>query len=719
MKWDVELSGGIVRTAPWAALVISVATATPAMANPTAAAPNHRYFHFDEPRTLQLDVRRVAIHTPEHAENAEQHRFGEWRLVDVPQEMRHAEGVERLVRGLAAAGDEAQRSFVSPVFFDDLGGPLIVTPIVLVRFFESVPAMLAEFILEGHGLGIERDVLEADWAGMSSAYRVRPATHNGFEVLRLANALAQRPETIFAEPDMAFSGRKCVTSMPNDPFFPSLWGLRNVGQTIGLPCGVGAGAAGFDMRAIQAWAITSGDPSIVVVVIDDGVQFDHPDLLALPPVGGDFTGQAGGGWPVNPCDNHGTPVAGCVGALRNNSLGTVGIAPDVRIASARAFVSIVSTPCDSSWSSQSSWTVAALDWTLSIGARVTNNSNSYGFQSAAIASKYAQLRTAGVVHFASAGNDSSSSIAYPASLPTVNAVAALNRVGQLAWFSNWGAGLAFTAPGEHIISTDRTGTAGYSSGDYMCFSGTSAASPYAAGVAALVLSADPSLMANDVEWRMQKGAIDLGAPGYDTTFGWGLVNAHASLPTPGPDACPTAPTITDGVVQIDNTGLTTTGPAEPCFLFGDDQVHNDAWYRYEATCTGLLIVTLCETGFPAKLAIYGSECPSGSGKPIACDVTSCLDTPRPMVSLLVQAGQAFHIRAGGLGELTGVIRIDVACTPLSPGDLNGDGMVDVLDLLILLDAWGDCENPAYCPADLDGDGSIDVLDLLTLLDNWG
>ena len=83
-------------------------------------------------------------------------------------------------------------------------------------------------------------------------------------------------------------------------------------------------------------------------------------------------------------------------------------------------------------------------------------------------------------------------------------VAALSFGGALRSSSNHGKGLAFSAPGEHIYTTDRTGTNGYGSGDYVFSDGTSVASPYAAGVAALVLSVNPSLSATNVEQIMQQ-----------------------------------------------------------------------------------------------------------------------------------------------------------------------------------------------------------------------
>jgi subtilisin family serine protease len=243
----------------------------------------------------------------------------------------------------------------------------------------------------------------------------------------------------------------------------------------------------------------------------------------------DFTSAPGvNGGPNNACDNHGTPVAGCVSAIIDNNLGTVGTAPMTRSVSARCFVSTV--PCNGTWSATYEWTADALAWAETLGVRVTNNSNGYGGSSSTVAAKYEQTRADGtMVHFASAGNNNASTSSWPASLGSVNAVSALNRDGNKASFSNFGSAIAFSAPGETIYSTDRPGSAGYYSGDYGNVNGTSFASPNTAGVAALVLSAHPEYSAGDVEVALRGGAVDLGGSGWDTIYGWGFVNAAGAL----------------------------------------------------------------------------------------------------------------------------------------------------------------------------------------------
>ncbi|TWT41909.1 Thermophilic serine proteinase precursor [Phycisphaerae bacterium RAS1] len=428
-----------------------------------------------------------------------------WSMFTALSSKARPEDVEALV---AAAADMPAVEFASPVFIDRLGGPLVVTPDILVAFDPTVPPderrRLLDRVVGGH-------LLDENWARMEGVYRVRSLSRNGFDVLREANALSIEPGVRFAEPDMIFSGRASLICTPNDSLYPSLWGLNQ--------------ASDVDMDAPEAWQITRGSAAIRVVVIDVGVQQDHPDMNQAP--GADFTGSGGGGGPVNQCDNHGTAVAGCVSATIDNALGVVGLAPLCLSASARCFNSNLS--CNGSWSGQASWTVAALDWAQSSGARVTNNSNYYGFTSSAIEQKYNDTRNAGIVHFASAGNDSSATIGYPASLPTVNAIAALSQSGARASFSNWGTGLDFSAPGVGIWSTDRTGSDGYTASDYASVQGTSFASPYSAAVAALLLSYNPGLSAPQVESTMAAGCTDLGTAGYDTDFGWGMVNAYATL----------------------------------------------------------------------------------------------------------------------------------------------------------------------------------------------
>lgn len=507
--------------------ILMLASASRTMADsPTdrPQVPTH-YFYFKERRELPLDSARLAVRKRLGAADdiattcsragvlAPENQalpIAPWFVIGNPATDRSSDAIERRLDALAKSADLA---FVSPVYIGSDGGPVIVTPTLVVGFANSIDDKQARAILENVGAGT---VQERDWAGMRGVYRIQSNSRRGDQVLSASNALAARPEVRFAEPDMIFTGKSEI--IPNDPLFPQCWGLHNTGQS--------GGTADMDMNAPEAWDITTGSPSIITVVLDVGVQQNHPDLNQIP--GSDFTGQGGNGGPLNACENHGTAVAGCISAIINNAIGVPGIAPNARVASARTFVGNLS-PCNGTWTAQGSWTVNALAWAQSIGARVTNNSNGYGFSSSAIESMYDQTHTNGIVHFASAGNDASTTITYPASVPVVNAVAALNRNGNLASFSNSGVGIDFSAPGQSIVTTDRTGSDGYAGGDYATVDGTSFASPYTAGVAALVFSKRPTLTAPEAEQLLQATCRDIGNPGYDTTFGWGFVNAGAAL----------------------------------------------------------------------------------------------------------------------------------------------------------------------------------------------
>jgi hypothetical protein len=412
--------------------------------------------------------------------------------------------------------DAAGRFYFSPVYVGSGGGPLIVPPRILVLFEAGLPEVeVTRLLREAGAEGASRDPFARS---LGNAFKVSTHDRSGIDVLAIANRLAEMPEVVFAEPDMIIEGRGSF--VPNDPEFPDSWGLLNTGQFPGA-------VPGFDVNVVGAWDFTLGSPQIVTVVIDVGVQQGHPDINQNP--GLDFTFEAGNGGPANECDNHGTPVAGVISGRANNLIGTAGVAPLTRIASARTFISDINT-CDGRWNAQFSWTADALQWAADIGARITNNSNSYDEQSNAITFMYKQTAS-GLLHFAAAGNivNGDTEITYPANLEWVEAVTAMDLDGELADFSRRGPEAAFTAPGRIILAPDRTGSNGYSVLDTVFLNGTSFASPMVAGTAALVLSLKPIQTPFGVLNILNVTARDLGAPGIDGFFGVGLVDADVAL----------------------------------------------------------------------------------------------------------------------------------------------------------------------------------------------
>ena len=395
---------------------------------------------------------------------------------------------------------------VTPILPEDENLPRFPTRDLLIQLdVDGVPAML----------GDEFEILDLDFAGTPGLTRVRTNARTGTEAQAIAAGIAARPGVEFAHPDSIYWARRHGDRyIPNDPQFSSQWALDQPND--------------HDMNAPEAWMMTTGDSAIEVVVFDSGIQASHPDLSVLP--GQDFTGGNSDGSPNTECDNHGTTVAGCVAASIDNGIGVVGIAPDCRVKSGKIFNEVyLIFFCLPFLESQDSWTVSGINWAASSGARVTNSSWGGGGGSSAISSAFASTRNAGVLHFASTGNDGTSTIGFPANLSSVNAVSAIQSSGTIASFSTIGSGNFICAPGVSILTTDRTGGDGYSSGDTTSIDGTSFSSPYAAGVAALVFAADPSLSADQVEQVLADTAKDRGASGYDTTYGWGLVDAAAAV----------------------------------------------------------------------------------------------------------------------------------------------------------------------------------------------
>ncbi|MBI4603078.1 MAG: S8 family serine peptidase, partial [Planctomycetes bacterium] len=518
------------------------------MADPAGAhnagASSHYYYYQGRKQWLTASDKEVALFsavesTGEIGSSLSAHIPGLKRLMPIGRTgvwlLEFWDPMPDVASGVAAVASQGGGSFVSPVFGGIGTTQVVVTPSILCRFRSSVPrgaqlrtvASLPDVKVTQDGFG-----------RMADSFKLTVTARGGLEVLEMANRLAERPEVEWAEPDMMVMGftpplapasvqglphglggnaEGGGTLAPNDPGFSNCWGILNTGQFTGAVVDV-------DMDGELAWDTTTGDPSVTVVVIDTGVEQNHPDINQRQ--GRDFTSDSGDGGPVNSFDSHGTAVAGCVAARINNSLGTVGIAPSCRVASARTFIS---TDAEGHWTTQLSWTVDALAWAETIGARVTNNSNAYDTPSNAVTTKYAETRQRGMIHFAANGNNAQNSIAYPASLPSVNGVAALDWNGSLAGFSNFGPGTDFAAPGRQIYSTDRQGAAGYTAEDYAFVYGTSFASPYTAGVAALVLSANPNLTGDEVESILSSTAQDLGSAGYDTTFGHGIPNAARAV----------------------------------------------------------------------------------------------------------------------------------------------------------------------------------------------
>ena len=317
------------------------------------------------------------------------------------------------------------------------------------------------------------------------------AVATGQTIETALSTLRADPSVRIAEPDYPVR----ALGLPNDPSFPELYGLHNTGQN--------GGADDADIDAPEAWDITTGSKSVIVAVIDTGVDYRHPDLdynilrdEAGTVVGYDFINED-----ADPMDDHGhgTHVSGTIGGRGNNGIGVVGVNHVVRIMPLK-FLGADGSGYDSG-------AIRAIDFAVAHGARVLSNSWGGGGESRLLREAIQRAEAAGVLFVAAAGNEASDNDqlpAYPASynqeVDNVVAVAATDNRDQLAYFSNYGSrSVDLAAPGVDVLSTTPNNS-------YSHYSGTSMATPHVSGVAALILARYPGISLEALKLRLTASA---------------------------------------------------------------------------------------------------------------------------------------------------------------------------------------------------------------------
>ena len=310
----------------------------------------------------------------------------------------------------------------------------------------------------------------------------------------LIASLQQNSVIRFAEPEI----RCRALFTPNDPFYArNQWG-------------------NWVMYADKAWDLTTGSRDVKVGVVDEGIDYTHPDLAASfesSLKGYDFVDLDADPRPVSGEEMHGTHVGGIIAAGNNNGVGVAGWA-NVTLYSCRAL--------NDSGSGSTSDIADAVRWATDHGVRVINLSLGSVSSSSVLGDAVRYAWDRGVVLVAASGNDGARAVFFPAAYDQCIAVGAFDTTGVLAGFSNYGPEQELVAPGVGVLSTT-PGSAYY----YM--DGTSMASPEVAGLVALLIAYRPTLTNQQVRAILSASAIDMGTAGRDEYYGYGLANGFRAL----------------------------------------------------------------------------------------------------------------------------------------------------------------------------------------------
>jgi serine protease len=402
-------------------------------------------------------------------------------------------------------------------------------------------------------------------AGASVSDLAHVVLGGGLTSAELARRLEQQPDVEWAVPDE----HRRIVAAPNDPLYRR--GMPGNGPAAGQwylreP----SGDVRSSLNMEPAWAVTTGSPEVVVAVVDTGVRYEHPDLLwaavggnLLPGYdmvsdtavandgdGRDADASDPGDWVTRAelgqrdgafyhCTDsaeasswHGTQLSGLVAALSNNGVGMAGVGPSLRVLPVRVLGKCGGYDSD---------IIAGMRWAAGLSvpgvpanpnpARVINLSlGGDGSCSRAYQQAIDQISAQGAVVVAAAGNSTGHAVAAPANCGGVIAVTGLRHVGTKVGFSSLGPEVAIAAPGGNcvntaanaaclypILTTSDSGTtlpvSSIYTDSYNASVGTSFSAPLVAGVAALVLSVQPSMMAEQVRHLLQATARPFPPPG--------------------------------------------------------------------------------------------------------------------------------------------------------------------------------------------------------------
>lgn len=404
-------------------------------------------------------------------------------------------------------------------------------------------------------------ISESQIEGLENVSLVRvPSSDNS---LNIVNKLVSSNLVIYAEPDFIRFTDVPTVNTTVDNYSPQQWAIKNT-------------STGFDVNALLAWRISKGK-DIKVAVIDEGVDLNHPDLKANLLSGYDGTdwGALGQNGAAAPGDYHGTACAGIIAAVENN-IGMTGVAPQCKVIPVR-IATVVIIGGKRRWKSTVSSIARGITQAYLRGADVLSCSfgkSPFETVNATIKDAIISATTQGrngrgsIIVFATA-NDSLGNVSPYCLLDNVISVGAINSTGSRTAFSNYGNGLKVVAPGSSIYTTDISGASGSSSGDYFYFSGTSAACPYVAGIAGLLLSVKPNAQASSITSWIYTSCTKLpiyqysgsGSNGtWNNETGYGLVDAYEAIIASKPFSM----VVPELLCECETHTFSISGPTDRC-----------------------------------------------------------------------------------------------------------------------------------------------------------
>lgn len=434
---------------------------------------------------------------------------------------------------------------------DNPGSKLYVTNQITIQFDPTVKPEVIGAIAQEFALEQVKQIPE-----IPNTFVFQLTANSTENPLKITNRLITRSEILTAEPNIIV--RQEGYYRPRDPLYPKQWHLNHTGgQDL---------VSGSHVFAEQAWDITRGSRSIVVAVMDDAIDLNHPDFQGIGKIVAprDFKGRDFNPQPDNAGEDHGTACAG-VAVAEENGFGVVGIAPGCALMPIRTtgFLDDQTIEDLFGWAVDRgaaviscSWGPSAVYYPLSLRQRAAiTRAATQGREGRGcvilFAAGNANRPTNGTINESGWRNNAISGntnwLGGFTVHPDVITVSASTSLNKKAAYSNWGAEVSICAPSNNappgvglpgigyvatppevrspirglgIVTADRRGNDGYEPGDFTYgFGGTSSATPLAAGVAALILSANPDLTAQEVRQILQQTADKIVDPDPDPQFG--------------------------------------------------------------------------------------------------------------------------------------------------------------------------------------------------------